>query len=242
RVHAGTMPAGGGPSEAQRDRLHTWFACGAPGTEARLSGVSDAVVRTGGSTVIVITSQSAVLAGGTDWAIRTGDIISGSATRTRVIETYDVDGADAWLWSRELWGPAGEALLQWSWDPPLPVGVAAQDTWSAASTVTLVDGDGVVEAWEQDWEFARGPADVVDGWSVDNAPLQILGLSQDGAEEGWLQSSVYGITGRWWLDGDGAGVIYQQALDQRVGAFSDDFPLVAGDRRGGRIVEWEVAP
>lgn len=242
RIGDGTMPPGGGPPAAERERLAVWLACGAPGSDSSLVGVSDPVAPGAADTVVVITANSASLEGGTDWILRSGDLVSGSSTVTRVVETYDTDGEDAWLWSREVRDVGGSMLLRWSWDPPLPVGQAGLDSWTVDATLTREDAGGGVSTTQQAWSFERGSAADVDGWSIEDDPTQVLGFADDGTEEGWFQSPTWGITGRWWLDADGAGVVYQQALAQTAGTFLGDFPLVTGDRRGGRLVELEVQP
>lgn len=242
RVEDGTMPPGGGPPAAEQARLALWFACGAPGVASTAGPGAEPGGAVAADTVVVISAGSGGLPGGTDWILRSGDLVAGTSSVTRVVETYDIDGEDAWLWSRELRDADGAVWRRWTWDPPLPVGQAGADAWSAETTVTLADDGGAVTSWAQGWSFERAAASGVDGWSIDDAPVAIVGLADDGAEEGWHQSSRWGITGRWWLDDVGVGVIYQQALDQPAGAFGAGFPVVAGDRRGGRIVELEGAP
>jgi hypothetical protein len=122
------------------------------------------------------------------------------------------------------------------------VGQGETEAWAADVTLSVADADGAVSVTDQSWEFLRAPADPVDGWSLDAAPVRVLGLADDGSEEGWDLSDRYGVTARWSFDADGQGLVYQQALDQDAGAFLEDFPLAEGDRRGGRIVLWEVAP
>ena len=242
RVEDGTMPPGGGPPDAQRARLAHWFACGSPGETSSIEGVRDSVSPAAAATVITSTTTSTSFEGATAWVLREGDYLSGVGGVTRVIETWEVAGSDAWLWSRDLRDETGTTLQSWSWDPPLPVGRGDTDVWSAEVTQRVEFASGETTSAEQIWEFIRLPATDVDGWSIETAPTRVLGLSDGGEEEGWELSSEYGVTARWWLDADGAGLVYQQALEQSPGSFEDGFPLGTIDRRGGRIVEWEVTP
>jgi len=242
RVEEGTMPPGGGPNAGQKARLAQWFSCGAPGSESRLEGAREGVGPAASQTVLVSTTSSGSFEGATAWLIQEGDYRSGVGEVTRVVEVWEVDGADAWLWSRELRDESGTTIQRWSWEPPLPVGRADTDAWSAVVTQRLEHASGDVSSEDQDWEFTRTPAGMVDGWSIETAPDRVIGLSDGGHEEGWDLSPDYGISARWWLDADGAGVVYQQALEQEPRSTIGGFPLTEGDRRGGRIVELEVLP
>lgn len=236
RSQAGTMPPGGGLSAEDLAALEAWLACGAPGEEATLAGDRPDTGPTSGSTVWTQVGEEA---GG---VVVTHDIAEryGDATYGRVYsEAYLQAGGEAWL-AGWRWQDADERLiLAVDYDPPLPLQGAASD-WSAATTATY---EAPEDTWteEQDWAFERLDATDLDPRSPDPRAQRLLAVEAAGAEEGWLLSPDFGVTGRWALDPDGAGVVTQQLLEQGEGSWPG-FPLSPGDEFRASLVTFGVLP
>lgn len=239
QVESGAMPPGGGPTAAEVERLRTWLTCGAPGDGSTLGGGTSDPVPFDPDIVTVDVVASPDVPGAL-WVMRRASSLYGEPNGPRrMLEDVEVDGQDAWLWSRTLRDGDGTVVESVSWDPPLRIGHADTDSWTVETTAT-VEPAGVVRA--ESWTFERFVPAVVDGWSIDSDPDRVLGVEAGGREEGWDLSSTYGVVRRWSLDPDGAGVVSQQALEQPVGAYTNRYPLVAGDRRRDRLVRTEAAP
>ncbi len=239
RLGDGTMPPGGGPAAADIARVQTWLSCGAPGASAALVGAEPDVLPFDEDIVGVYVSASSELPGALRVRRRAGGLYDQASGSTRGVELVEVDGEDAWLWSRAWYDGDGRLLTETAWDPPLRIASADADAWTVDTTATVAP-DGLVR--EESWAFTRFPPAAVDGWSIDDAPDRVLGLEAGGAEEGWDLSPHYGVVRRWSRDADGGGVVTQQALDQPVGPFTSRYPVVQGDERKERLIRIEGAP
>ena len=233
RAIDGTMPPGGGLSDADRRALGTWVGCGAPGEAHTVTAASPTWGPTAGATI-----WTRVVDGADGGVVLEHDVAErfGGATYGRVLrEDLVMDEGEAWLAGFVWTDPDGGLLWAETYDPPLPLQGGAEG-WSADTRASIETAAGAT-AEDQTWTFTRGAAADLDPRSPDPRAEQLLAVEDSGTEHGWHLSTELGLTGRWAFGADDAGFAIQQLFDQEAGGWPG-LPVRPGDDWRASMVEY----
>lgn len=227
-VTAGTMPPGGGLSQADAARLLAWLDCDAPGEEAALPvGTAPAGLLGAAETRVSAAEEDGELVLYTD--LSGGDL--DGRTGAWSAERYQIEGERAWLVGRTLYDAEGAEALDERWEPPLLILDGAAEAWLQDTTVTRTTPDAVMDE-DQRWEATAEDATDVDPRVTDpDAPRYALTLS-DAPSDGeglralsWRLSPTLALVERHLEAGDGEGGRWTESHLQLTVAFPfEDLP------------------
>jgi cytochrome c5 len=230
------MPPGDGPSTEERERLAAWIACGGPGEEAELP--VGAAPDLGDGYLVMVEAEDY---GYIDDGILLTRTIEGAGLDGREgvysYEWYGLRPEGAWYWGYRLLDASGEVLRQVYYEPPIALVGGASLGPQALEAEILEGGETRFEA--QTWTVRSGPAEEVDGRSLDAAPEEITAEEEGGERHTWQISEEDLQTRREiWLN-DSRWVWQKQTVD--MPATTDNaLPWEAGLRSLERVVREEA--
>ena len=230
------MPPGGGISDEDRELLHQWFSCGAPGEEVVIPEIH-AISYDHPSHIVVTTVNEFPSLENALLLRREVDFGGSDMNRVGVFseELYYAEGSYAYLMGYIFYTYHGHVLRKVGFEPALPI-FRPYDDWDIDVVMTIEEPSGVREE-SVHWVGTKRWSEAMDAQEFDLSPLEIRLVSDKGEEWGWHLSNDVSFSAQWVQFPDNTGWTALQDNIDLIPGFPNEFPLRSGLMWIERVVE-----